>query len=349
MRRRDAAALLPLLVLPPVRASTPARLAAAWVVGHRWQVGWLLAAGGHLQVAAALDVPTRAHGLWLDAQGRLLAAARRPGDWLLRWDGAAPAQWHWGPADRQFNGHVVTLGERVLTTATDLATGEGRIGVHDAATLDLVDDWPSGGRDPHQLLPDGEGGLWVANGGLETRAETGRMKHALDTMDASLRRLDGRGRSRGHWTLADRRLSIRHLAALPGGGVAVALQAEHDDPAERQRAPVLALCDGRTLRPVAAPVPLGGYGGDVACVGDEVWVSCPRAPVAGGPDGGRPNGGVGRWDRQGRWRGLQPLPEANALAAAAAGAWAGGHPQAMQRGQSLALAGVRLDNHWRIG
>jgi hypothetical protein len=36
-------------------------------------------------VSAALDVPTRAHGVWAEAGGTLLAVARRPGDWLLRW------------------------------------------------------------------------------------------------------------------------------------------------------------------------------------------------------------------------------------------------------------------------
>lgn len=345
MRRRAAVAILPLLALPwrpPHAAGAPVRLVAAWALGRRWQAGWLRADGDALAVEAAIDLPTRAHGLWLDEAGRLLVVARRPGDWLLRWDGrdASAAQWHWMTPGRQFNGHAVTLGGRVLTTETDLETGEGRIGVRDAATLRLQGEWPTGGRDPHQLLPDADGrGLWVANGGLETRPETGRAKLALDTMDASLVRLDADGRTRDRWTVDDARLSIRHLARTPDGGVAVAMQAEHDDPAERLDAPVLALCDGRRLRAVAAPRPLGGYGGDVSVDlapggGGVVRVSCPRAP------GG---GGIARWDLAGRWLGFDPLPEANALA----GDWAGGHPAARHDGAALALPGLRLDNHWR--
>lgn len=67
--------------------STAVRLAAAWQIGDRYQVGWLSPApdGLALHVLAAIDVPIRAHGLIIDGQGRLVAVARRPGDWLLRW------------------------------------------------------------------------------------------------------------------------------------------------------------------------------------------------------------------------------------------------------------------------
>ena len=48
----------------------------------------------------------------------------------------------------------------------------------------------------------------------------------------------------------------------------IALQAEHDDPALKNAAPVLALFDGNMLRTVAAPEPvaprLQGYGGSMA-------------------------------------------------------------------------------------
>lgn len=332
MRRRPLLAALPALCTVPVAAGGD-RLAAAWALGDRWQVGWLRADGAALRIDAALEVPTRAHGVMLDRQGRLIVVARRPGDWLLRWDGRRAPQWHWLDGVVQFNGHAVLAGGRLLTTQTDLDGGDGRIGVHAAGTLAPLAAWPTGGRDPHQLLADGRH-LWVANGGLETRPETGRHKRGLDRMDASLVHLDlADGRALGRWTLQDAQLSIRHLARLPGGALALALQAEHADPARRAAAPVLALFDGRTLRPVHAPMPLGGYGGDVAVDGaGRIRVSCPRA------------GGVAAWTAEGRWDRWSPLPDANALA----GDWAGGHPAAAQGGAALALPGLRLDNHWRL-
>lgn len=347
MRRRTLLRAGPALLCTAVQAATgqrpgATRLAAAWALGDRFQAGWLVPAGDALQVQAALDLPTRAHGIALDAQGGLLVVARRPGDWLLHWPGAGQApRWHWTDADRAFNGHALLSadGRRLYTTETDLDSGAGLVGVRDARTLRLLDAWPTGGRDPHALLLADEGGLLVANGGLETRPETGRLKRDLDRMDASLVRLDAAGRPRGRWTLDDPRLSIRHLAAR-GPRLAVALQAEHDDPAQRAQAPVLALFDGQALRPVPAPLALQGYGGDVALSADTVAVSCPRA------------GGVALWSADGRWQGLQALPEANALALAGDTLWAGGHPGAKalrsDRAGHTLPPGMRLDNHWRV-
>ena len=58
----------------------------------------------------------------------------------------------------------------------------------------------------------------------------------------------------------------------------VALQAEHDDPAERAAAPLLALFDpaAGSLRAVAAPQVPSGYAGDIAALQGEWWLSCPR-------------------------------------------------------------------------
>lgn len=343
MRRRELLLAAPGLVWTAAQAAPDTtRLAAAWALGGRWQAGWLVRVGNTLQVQAAIDLPTRAHGIALDHRGGLLVVARRPGDWLLHWPGAGQApRWHWTAADRAFNGHALLSadGQRLYTTETDLDSGAGLLGVRDARTLALQATWPTGGRDPHALLQAADGSLLVANGGLETRPETGRVKLGLDRMDASLVRLDATGRPLGRWTLDDARLSIRHLAAH-GSCVAVALQAEHDDPAHSAQAPVLALFDGHTLRPVPAPLPLQGYGGDVALGPDAVAVSCPRA------------GGVAVWSTDGTWQGLQPLPDANALALSGDTLWAGGHPGAAvwrsgRAGHGLP-PGLRLDNHWRV-
>ncbi|MDO9403152.1 MAG: DUF1513 domain-containing protein [Polaromonas sp.] len=350
---------------PALAAGVPVapRLVTAWEAGHGYQVGILAPRADHLDVLSALDVPTRAHGVWVENGGTLLAVARRPGDWLLRWKPGAgktakALQWSWTDPDRAFNGHVVASadGTTLYTTETDLETGQGLIGIRDAATLEKTGEWPTYGMDPHELLLDDDGTLVVANGGIPALPETGRIKIHLDRMDASLVRLDPKaGRLLGQWRLADQRLSMRHIAWGPVSAatgrrlLGIALQGEHDDPAVKAAAAVFAVFDGVSLRVHAAPdgQALSGYGGDIAWAADSFAVSCPKAH------------GVARWRADGQWLGFSPLEEACALTAMASARsnaavptlWAGGRFAVLTddgRGHltSSAITGVRLDNHW---
>ena len=206
----------------------PTALAAAWdeAAGHR--IGVLAAApDGALRIQAALSVPTRAHGLLAEPGGSLLAVARRPGDWLLRFgrDGRRLRE-HWIGPEARFNGHLLASpdGRRLYSTETDLDGGTGRIGVRDAASLELLVHWPTHGLDPHELLWDSDGTLLVANGGIPTQPETGRAKRDLERMDPSLVRLDpADGRLLGQWAssfrLAASRTPIR--PAPPSRSVSV--------------------------------------------------------------------------------------------------------------------------------
>jgi hypothetical protein len=338
------------------------QLAATWEGSEGYQVGVLTQHGSALAVSAALDVPTRAHGVWVEAGGTLLAVARRPGDWLLRWrpdatQGGKAIAWGWIEPDRAFNGHVIASpdGKLLYTTETNLETGQGLIGLRDAATLEKTGEWPTHGMDPHELLLDADGSLMVANGGIPALPETGRLKIHMDRMDASLVRLDtGSGELRGQWRLADKRLSLRHIAWADGANnvsgqrvLGIALQAEHDDAAAKAAAPVLAVFDGQRLQTRAAGQGqlLAGYGGDIAPAGSGFAVSCPRA------------NGVALWRAGGEWAGFLPLQEACALAAVAPekneepGLWAAGRLAALtqnSRGavRASALKDLRLDNHW---
>ncbi len=329
-----------LALLPRALRAQPAgtRLLASWEAPDGARLGVLEVADGALRVAAALELPGRAHGLALAADGSVLAMARRPGDWMLRWrPGAATAQWQWIEADRAYTGHVWLSadGRTLYTPETDLDSGQGLIGVRDAASLAKRAEWPTGGPDPHALLADPVGRLYVANGGVQTRPESGRRKLAPERMDASMVRLAPDGALDGQWRLADARLSIRHLAWGAGARLGIALQAEHDSPEQRAAAPVLATFDGRALQ-TAEPGTLSGYGGDVAAWGAGFAVSCPRA------------GGVALWDGEGRRAGFVALPEACALAGRDA-LWMGGRGQALETpGAAHALPALQLDNHWLL-
>ncbi|EYC50479.1 twin-arginine translocation pathway signal protein [Hylemonella gracilis str. Niagara R] len=371
-------------------SSSEVTLLAAWRHEAREFIG-LVGLDGRdsatWRVLRQLPVPTRAHGLWAEPDGAFLAVARRPGDWLLRWrpglDAAGQTsegttQWLWVEDDRRFNGHVIASvdqgqpGRRLWTPETELEGGQGLLGVRDTATLEKTDEWPTHGRDPHQLLalpravgrfPAGT--LMVANGGIPTLPETGRVKR-LDPrlkqqrMDASLVALHpGTGELQGQWRLADPYLSIRHLAFDAGSSrLGIALQAEHPDASQRQAAPVLAVWDGRDLRP-AEPLPhnqpsLQGYGGDIvawspARAGDPggFAVSCVRADA------------LVLFDAQGRWRETWRYPGAYALARLDQQIWLGGelgilrvqaratNPQTQNIAAAQAdLADWYWDNHW---
>lgn len=336
-----------------------ATAAAAAVAGTRLAAAWDDPAGGHfigllapardgagLAVLARIELPSRAHGLTWEPGGTLLATARRPGDWLLRWspDGAAP-QWCWSAADRRFTGHTLRDpdGRRLFSVETDLDTGQGLVVCRQPRTLEVLAEWPTRGIDPHQLIWGADGHLLVANGGVPSLPETGRQKRDLERMDPSLVRLDREhGQLIGQWRLKDPRLSIRHLARDAAGQVGVALQAEHDDPAARAAAPVLAVFDGQALSLADIPRPLAGYGGDIAATPEGFVVSTPRA------------GGVGRWSARGVWQDFEPLAEACALASPGHGVWwAAGAAQARQHGpqsqaRDLSLPPVRVDNHWLL-
>lgn len=262
-------------------AGAPLALGAAWRGAREddpqhlgvLEVDW---ARRRVGVRWSLPLPTRAHGLVAEPGGGLVAVAMRPGTWLLRCDAQGRVMQRLAidgeAGGHRFDGHAVASadGQWLYTTQTDPA-GSGWVAVRERASLRKVDQWPTHGIDPHQLLVDAQGDLMLANGGI-LRTADGR-KRDLDRMASSLVRLDGRnGALRGRWTLDDPRLSLRHLAwgrAEEGAQplLGVALQAEHDDPAQRARAPVLAVWDGHELRLATTAAEGAGYAGDIVPAG----------------------------------------------------------------------------------
>jgi hypothetical protein len=342
MRRR--ALLLQALCVGawPAWAHGGARLAAAWDDASGSHVGVLRRHGDGWRAARALDVPTRAHGLVAEPGGTVLAVARRPGDWLLRFDAASgrARAWHWIEPERRFTGHAVIDGAWLYTGETDLASGAGFIGARDARTLRRIAEWPTHGIDPHALLLDGDA-LWVANGGVPSAPESGRARVPGARIDSSLVRLSTRdGTLRGQWRVDDAWLSLRHLARGADGAIGIAMQAEHADAGARAAAPLLARFDGLALRCCAHDgMSLAGYGGDIAALLDGWAVSAPRADA------------VALWDARGAWRGRVPQADACALAAHGAGWYAGSGGAVLEVAAGAARrravdGALKLDNHW---
>lgn len=225
-----------------------------------------------LEIRYEIALPTRPHGLVPEAGGGLLVNGLRPGTWLLRCDGEGKLMRQVDvtqeSANVRLSGHVAVGRELLYTTEIDYKTDQGRIGVRDPRSLRKLDEWASGGIEPHQALVDEAGNLLIANGGV--RRTLADKKFGLREMDASLVRLDGgNGRKQGLWKLDDPRLSLRHLAwnRAPGGDqpyLGVAMQAEHDEPALRAAAPILAVLDGDTLRTPTRDNDGHGYAGDIS-------------------------------------------------------------------------------------
>ena len=165
-------------------------------------------------------------------------------------------------------------------------------------------------------------------------------------MDASLVALSPAiGELLGQWRLSDPYLSIRHLAwDATARRLGIALQAEHPEPPDRWRAPVLAVWNGERITTSPEPPDLRGYGGAVAArPGGGFLVGCPRA------------GAVAVFDAEASWSHNLALPEACAVAANGDRWWAGGGTGVLQAASSRnapaqlarAKTAPRWDNHWQ--
>jgi hypothetical protein len=357
LTRRQFTCVLGAWPLTTARAQHGRVLTAAWAQGDGHRVGQLRLTPQGLTELQSLPLPSRPHGLALTPDGHVLVAARRPGEWLLRWNPApgtsSAAQWHWVQDDRRLNGHVLQDPNRqtVLTTETDQASASGRIGLRHPTSLEKTGEWSTLGMDPHEMLVLPEavghipaGSLIVANGGIELHSETGRSKRGLANMDPSLVALSMQtGEPLGQWRLPDPRLSVRHLAWNPvSRRVGIALQAEHDDEAPRDSAPLLAWWDGAGLSAAASQASLAGYGGDVCALSTGGFcVSATRAGV------------LVFYNAQGAVVNTQPLASAGALAAQGSHWWAAGAAhglsnEATDQPSQAFNHSFRLDNHWLV-
>ncbi len=235
--------------------------------------------------AQALALPARGHDIaWHPARdGSALVAARRPGDFLVRWHVATGRELARFEADDEsrFEGHLAFRpdGRVLYATETDLISGGGRIGVFDGLTLERLATWPCGGIGPHAVEWLADGRLAVAVGGILTLPETGRVKRNLGDMDPSLSFLDATsGRLLSRHRPADPFMSVRHIGRTADGKIAVSMQNEGRSPR-----PLFAHLRGKQLVYGEADAGLlercGRYAGDIVAVGEYFAVSCTVAGV----------------------------------------------------------------------
>ncbi|MDO9598726.1 MAG: DUF1513 domain-containing protein [Azoarcus sp.] len=229
---------------------------------------------------ATLRTPGRGHGMLpLPNVPELILVARRPGYWMWRvnWrSGQALAKTIAAP-DRHFFGHAILSpdGRSLFTTENNIATGQGLIGIYDSASLTRLGEIPSHGIGPHELLWLDPGKvLAVANGGILTLPETGRLKLNLEHMAPSVVLIDmPSGRLMQEHILDDRSLSLRHLARCTDGTLGIAIQAESPDGREIADAPLLAILRDGRLSLAEAPPGLGGYGASIVAHDDRFLVT----------------------------------------------------------------------------
>jgi len=215
-----------------------------------------------------VPMPDRGHSFAIDpARGRAVAFGRQPGFFAVAFDvhGQTPPQALTVVPGRHFFGHGVFTPDGALMVATenDYEAGRGVLGVYDASAggrYRRIGEFDSGGIGPHEvvLLRDGRT-LCVANGGILTHPDYGKLELNLDRMQPSLAYVDvGSGELLESVALPPElhRLSIRHMTLDAQGAVWFGCQytgAAGDQPAlvgrhRRGRAPELFHGPQDTLR-----------------------------------------------------------------------------------------------------
>ena len=236
-RRRFLALMLAVGAVPS-RAATekppnakPARYLAARKRGGQYEAAVFDAAGTDLHL---VPLPDRGHSFAIDKQrGRAVAFGRQPGFFALAFgiEGGEPARPLPLAKGRHYFGHGVYTpdGSLLFATENDYDAGRGVLGVYDVRhAYRRVGEFSSAGVGPHEviLMPDGQT-LCVANGGILTHPDYGKLELNLDSMKPSLAYLDARsGRLLEQVFLPNElhQLSLRHMALDADGTVWIGCQ-----------------------------------------------------------------------------------------------------------------------------
>ncbi len=329
-------------------AGDPAFLSAAQRADGAYVLCGLTSAG---QIVFERPLPARGHAAAAHpVRSDAVVFARRPGRFAVVVDcstGQTRAHLN-APEGRHFYGHGAYSGDgrHLFTTENDYESARGVVGVWDVAqSYRRIAEFPSGGVGPHDIkcLPDGQT-LAVANGGIETHPDTGRTKLNLSAMRPNLSYLsaaDGALLEQHEPPQGWSKLSIRHLAIAPDGGVAIACQWQGD---VVDCPPLIAThTRGEPLAFHAARAGLErdmqGYAGSIAVSGDGTQIA------ATGPRGGMALmlGRSGTFDgiiRQGDVCGVAPAGSGFAFTSGTGHFWT-----SLSENSNSHLSTLRWDNH----
>ena len=185
------------------------------------------------EIAFSIPLPARGHaGAAHPDRAQAVVFARRPGRFALVIDCASGRllKTLQAPAGRHFYGHgVFSLdGSRLFTTENAYDAGAGIVGVWDARSgYRRLGEFSSGGIGPHEIrrMPNSDA-LVVANGGIETHPDTGRVKLNIPTMQPNLTYVSAAGEIVTRHSLGStmRKNSIRHIDISPNDTVVFGMQ-----------------------------------------------------------------------------------------------------------------------------
>ncbi len=240
-----------------------------------------------LNIVFQRPLPDRGHAAAAHpTRPEAVAFARRPGTFAVVIDCATGRETARlaAPEGRHFYGHGTFSknGTRLYTTENDYAAGRGRIGVWDATDrYQRIDEWDSGGVGPHDIkrLPETDV-LVVANGGIDTHPESGRIKLNIPTMRPNLAYVEeGIIIETAEMAVGAHKNSIRHLAINDAHTVAFGMQWQGEGHPEtlvglHRRGETIALMDA----PADEVRQMQSYVGSVAFAqdGQTIAVTSPR-------------------------------------------------------------------------
>jgi len=266
---------------------SPAYLAAAALRDGSFA---LCGIGAALDVLFQIPLPDRGHAAAAHpTRPEAVAFARRPGTFAVIIDcltGVAKAELR-APAGRHFYGHGAFSadGDWLFTTENDYEAGQGRIGVWDVrAGYTRSAEYSSGGVGPHDIkrVP-GTDTLVIANGGIDTHPDSGRVKLNIPTMQPNLAYFEaGEVVEIAELDRDLHKNSIRHLAVSSTGQVAFGMQWQGGDESVGLVGTHLRGQAARVLD--AAPDQLRamqGYVGSIAFAADDrrIAVTSPRGGI----------------------------------------------------------------------
>lgn len=256
-------------------------IVTSWKDGSVYKTGIMDIKNGQLSIVSEARIPSRAHEVIYEGNGQWLVVDRIPGDWLARYNLDGQMQIVSIGSERiRFAGHMKKSldGKYLYTMEYDKPTGQSIVGVRDIKTLEKIKEYRTGRTDPHSMILDDKGDIWVSNGGIPKHIDPNLQDIDIYPVESAISHIDHKtGKLVNEWMLGAKNLSIRHLAWGMVNGQKVlggSIKASHKTIEERERAPVLAILKDGKLSAVDFKLPYQGYAGDIVFANGCFYLSC---------------------------------------------------------------------------